>query len=1233
MSTTPGRPPRSIKDDDENDDKDNSPTTRVPPTPGFWRSLFGTPAANPPRSSVDATPSLTPSASRRTPRLELQSPSSPMRSPTIPTADSFPNHQSRLNGMPATNPTTRVPHASNAESQASPWKTQAVNARLSNSSLPRTERSSPSSIPPTAGSRDTETNAPFPVRPTRRINHHRRKVYKPLSSILNPSQAIRRHATSNPTDPNIELIRQALLTQSSQGTTLAALVNAGSNGTRPLFRKHSGRLPRADTGPTRLLLAGRKRTVPDPDLPDSDHTPNAHNKRLKTVRFPTDSSRYLVHTGGTRQDPPPPPNLARRDNDDHNDEDSHGMNLCSPDSLKSPESFSATSASSATSPGRALPVWKPDTHVYNPRGPFTVPDEDDYDQDVVLGDGETLEDQDQRISPPGLSTEAMFTGPTPTDDVATYRASLRDVADGLPPPPTTVNSKDTVQGDGSLDHSEDADDRTKRTKSNPYWTCTSCGFAENPEDESSCRKCDARPKVIDSSEGGWGSLFESLNKGWKCESCSSFNPESATACKACEVPRAGTTTTASAATSSKLSFGASPPSDVSAVSKSTTSGSTKVGGFTFGGTPSSTAAPASSGFQFGSPPPPTSNNASGEFSSDSKPSGGVTEASKGFVFGATSSTSSQKSTNQPPSGGFTFGQGDAGSGFQFGSQSKTDAEKQETASLVPPKPAPAPGGFSFAATPTSQGTKPIPTTTATEYKPDIIHVGAASTNDAPNTEPKQPSGGFVFSKPTDAHVTKSSAEKPSFSFGSTSGSATTTSTEKESKKPSTGSFSFGTNASSSINDVSTAGSFGEQQHESKYSIADTSTSSSIVTPFTFGSSGTTLGATPGGSSTLGGFTFGKKEKSSTNALSNMAPIESTDTAKDDDKDNYRKKRRGGDEAAQDSSVPATAFGGPTSTPAYPIASVSTETPKTSSTSLPSMTFGGSSAPKIADATVTGAPFQFGSTSSGATSSGSHSGPLFGGTPSAPQPSAHSATPFGSSNPTPAPPQGVFQFGAPASPSITAPPAAFGQPPVSHFGSPQAAKGGSTGFGGASTQDVPQTAGFGSGMYADANGPTPASGFGLAPGGMFPNANAPSMAPSGFGSTQAGNFASTNAPPLVAGSSGFPGFGTTPAAPAPATTFGFENSMAAPAPSANGFGQPPVPAPIVSGFGSPGFGAPTPPASVGFGQQTPTPASMGGGFGSQTPSAPASGGFQMGSAGVSNRRRIVRARRPGGSRPA
>ncbi len=557
---------------------------------------------------------------------------------------------------------------------------------------------------------------------------------------------------------------------------------------------------------------------------------------------------------------------------------------------------------------------------------------------------------------------------------------------------------------------------------------------------------------------GWGNLFASQKKQWKCNVCTSQNPLDETACLSCEAPRDGTASKSSPtpggdkngsdkkanAGTGGLKFGA--PSSTATAS----AGSIGAGGFSFGIASSSTASTSTPAIKFGVTPSKAKEQVEKD---DSKIS-----ASSGFSFG-----SATPSKTKPSSGGFNFG-----GNTSAAPPSKTDSNvggsdgKKGEASKGS-------AGFSFGAPSASSSSTPSSKTNATfgfslnsassggdENKGDTANTGAfkfgASTSDP---KPKRGRGEDEENGKQGGGKKKASVGA-GFSFGSNA---------TESKSTPTTSFGFGTATKKEDAPAAPAATFAFGSTPSGKKTDNAASS------FAFGSAATDVkkksDTAPAGAS---GFSFGQSSASS------GAPSI-----------NAEKKE------------PSFKFGQATSATEKKDNSVATP--------APAFAFGAAAPTAAAKEPAPTAAFQFGSQAPAAAPPVAAAPPpaasLFGGSgfgmtqSAAPQPAAPVQAPapafgFGAASQTPAPAP-AFGFGASAQPAAPAtnpgfafgsnptaapaPPPAFGMPPAAP---PVAAH--VQAFGLQSAPTPAPTPGFGGGGFGGTQAP-PAMNSGAASGGF------------------------------------------------------------------------------------------------------------------------------------------------------
>mmetsp|Transcript_886 Transcript_886/g.1430 ORF Transcript_886/g.1430 Transcript_886/m.1430 type:complete len:1246 (-) Transcript_886:71-3808(-) len=546
---------------------------------------------------------------------------------------------------------------------------------------------------------------------------------------------------------------------------------------------------------------------------------------------------------------------------------------------------------------------------------------------------------------------------------------------------------------------------------------------------------------------GWGDLFASQKKLWKCHECFSQNPPDKTVCPACEAPRDGTASKSDVTSggnkadiAKKASVGTggftfSAPASTAAPAPA--AGSIGAGGFSFGGTSSSSASAVTPAIKFGVTPSKAAEQKEKNDAKTNTSSGfsftGATPAkakpfSGGFSFGGTSSTPS--STTEDTVGASDDEKDDkpkGNAGFSFGapaSSSSTSSKKN--------------AAFSFAQNSASSG--------ADENNGDNANTGAFKFDATPSDpKPKRGRSGEEENE-NQGGGKKIASVGAGFSFGSNA---------TENKATPTTSFAFG--AASKNDDAAPAlaptYSFGSKTSEKK--------SDNATTSFAFGSTAASVEktntTTPAATS---GFSFGQSSASSGATSTSAEEKESAFTSSQ----------------GTATATPAEKKDKPTPTPA------------------PAFAFGAAATPAAA--------FQFGSQAPTAAAPPAAAS-LFGGSgfgmtqtaqPAAPAP----AFGFGAAaqTPTPAP---AFGFGGSAQPAAvpaanpgfafgsnptaaTAPAPAFGMPPAAPpvatpapaFGLPSAATPAPSGFGG----------GFG-GTQAPApamNGGAASGGFNIGTGG-------------------------------------------------------------------------------------------------------------------------------------------------------
>jgi len=559
---------------------------------------------------------------------------------------------------------------------------------------------------------------------------------------------------------------------------------------------------------------------------------------------------------------------------------------------------------------------------------------------------------------------------------------------------------------------------------------------------------------------GWGDIFKSQSKQWKCNACTTQNPLYKTQCLACETPRDGSASKSDSAPggnkgdSSKASsigtgqftFGAPAPNPAAS-----SAGSIGAGGFSFGNSSSSasTSAPA---IKFGFTPSKTEQHKDDTKSSTSAGfvSGGATPAkakpsSGGFSFGGTSTASSPTTeSNVTVSEEKKNGISNGSSGFSFGASAASSSASSSSSK--------ASATFSFGHNAASSG--------ADENKGDTANTGTfqfgSNSNDpkskrgrsddeenAKQDGGKKASVGAGFSFGANATENKSIPVAP-FVFGSAN-------KKDEALSASTTTFAFGSATSEKVADnTTTSFAFGSTSatSEKKNNIATSSTPG-----FSFGQSATS--ATSTNAEKKGpAFSFGQS--------ASATPVP-------EKKDNS-------------ASTPAFAFG----------AAAPEKKDNSSSTSAPAFAFGAAAPSNAQKTPAPTAAFQFGSQAPAAAPPAAAS--LFGGTgfgmtqPAAAAPAFN----FGAAvqTPVPAAPAPGFGFGGSAQPAaapVTTPGFAFGSnttpaaTPAPAFGMPPAATSAVTpapafGMPSAATPALPT--GFGGSGFGGAQTPAMSGGGGF-----------------------------------------------------------------------------------------------------------------------------------------------------------
>ncbi|KAG7353408.1 hypothetical protein IV203_002763 [Nitzschia inconspicua] len=782
-------------------------------------------------------------------------------------------------------------------------------------------------------------------------------------------------------------------------------------------------------------------------------------------------------------------------------------------------------------------------------------------------------------------------------------------------------------------------------------------------------------------------------EAWICPECDTQNMTGT--CTKCETPKSALFKNSSNSTSSGKpidsalsaagSIGESGFTFPAALTNSTTTSAVS-GGFTFGqptngsGTTETAALAPSNGGGFVFPGP----SAFAKSTTTSAPA-----PSTGFVF-PTSGDSAPA-----PSTGFQFSTSAAkapapatNTGFRFSTPTTETPAFSFSAAPLSSSTSVASFGNTSAPVSAAASTTPAPAAQSTTSTPSQIPFGKSSASSSSDTgKPKfmmpslnMPSTASSFSQTTETSTGQKSDEKkehPAPSASSISNQQPFPSLVN--KTSSTSGFSFGgsfANSSASVPAISvqpptSAPSFGsisgssdKEESQPKRRRARDDIEAKTDQSFAFGSSasGDTRASTEPstfGHSSAGETSFGAPDQSIGNkntSVSDNSNELSGSTSGAQQNDSSCTTRESGNPApplfgsstdpanssvlfSQAPAPPshASLFGGPPSSDQVP--SFSSGNVSFSATPAPVQAAPPSSGEMSAAPTLpsggrlfgaTPASSTFGSTSGPKQSDGPSSGTLFGSSKEGPV-SNPSGTSFGSttaSSQVPSSSTNMFGSATGFGPSTSS---------VGAFGSAPAASGPSFGIGAPSAGSAPL---FGS-SFGSTTAPAPSHAFGS---NTFGSESA--AAPVVFGSTAAkapasGGFGSAQAPPPAP--FGQPSFAGQAAAP-----FG---SAAAPpsAPSFNGFGSNPTfgdtmnPVPFGTNQQAnvPNFGGPM---GGGFGQQQPSaqPQQPMGGFGGGFNGAPLAGdggAFSIGSGGTNTgsrtgpRRRIVKARRPKGPRPA
>eukprot|EP00547_Thalassionema_nitzschioides_P015003 CAMPEP_0194235900 /NCGR_PEP_ID=MMETSP0158-20130606/3269_1 /TAXON_ID=33649 /ORGANISM="Thalassionema nitzschioides, Strain L26-B" /LENGTH=1093 /DNA_ID=CAMNT_0038969497 /DNA_START=37 /DNA_END=3314 /DNA_ORIENTATION=+ len=680
----------------------------------------------------------------------------------------------------------------------------------------------------------------------------------------------------------------------------------------------------------------------------------------------------------------------------------------------------------------------------------------------------------------------------------------------------------------------------------------------------------------------WGANMFAHSAGkWKCEHCYVMNDEVVSQCTACEQPRG-----------EGVANGSKPPASEEVAS----------GKFPFGVPPASSPATAKqSTFSFGSNPAPSSTQkATGApFSfgvASSSTSATSNSAAGGFSFGVAASAETKEGENKngTPSAtkGFSFGMplqnaaGESDRGtkeatpkatLQFGSTSKAAAVSSTTTepqSLSKKESEKKQGEFTFGA-PT--GNLPVPKPEEgkkTEF--NSFSFGAAASTSKP-TEAKP----IAFGVKSGGKEETQPLAKPAKNvrFGDTSFSSDSKGDESTRKKRRN---DDNTEASTALTPEPATPLFGAASSGSTTKNNEPKTS--ISTPsFSFGSTAGTQSSsaftqstsTP---STGPSFTFGSTTPAPTGAAEDKKPVQTPGPSFAFGKSTPAATGAADQEKPVQTPGPSFTFGG--STPATTVAVDGNKNEKpTQAPSTGLFTFG-STTP------ATTAPLQPPISSAATTPAGLTTGPTntFGAAPVA------APAPFGSTTTAPA-----------ATPS-------FGGKPTNAFGAAPAPVGAvpASGFGSTATQPF---------NSASTPAPSGASAFGSTPG---PTSFGATTAPAGFSSTIGQTFGATPVTAPTAFGSNAPNAGFGAPAPSGSNTFAFSQT----APAQGTFGgaattvqNPSTTTPAANGFGAPSFGG-TPAAQAANSFGAPNMA---------TPNT--AGGFNIGTGGNKNKRRIIRAKRP------
>lgn len=505
---------------------------------------------------------------------------------------------------------------------------------------------------------------------------------------------------------------------------------------------------------------------------------------------------------------------------------------------------------------------------------------------------------------------------------------------------------------------------------------------------------------------GWGNIFASHKKQWKCPVCTTQNPLDENVCLSCEAPREGTASKSNA----------TPSGGKNGSDKKATAGT---GGFTFGAPSSTTKASAGSigsgGFSFGS--------ASSSTASTSTPA---------IKFGATPSKAKEQTEKDDS-------KTSASSGFTFGT-------------ATPAKTKPSSGGFSFGVTPANTSSKADSNAGGSDDKKDDTSKGSV---------------GFSFGASASSSSTTSSKTNATFSFGQNS--APSGADENKGDTANTGAFKFGASSSDpkpkrgrgedeengkqgggkKKTSVGAGFSFGSNATENK---------STPTTSFGFGAATKKEDAAPAAT-----FAFGStpSEEKTDNAASSFAFGSSATDVKE--KSNTAPAGASGFSFGQSSADSgATSINAEKKEPSFKFGQAASATEKKDNivaTPAPAFAFGAAAAAKEP---APAAAFQFGSQAPAAAPLVAAAPPpaaasLFGGSgfgmaqsavpqPAAPVPASAPAFGFGAASQTPAPAP-AFGFGGSAQPTapatnsgfafgsnpttVPAPPPAFGMPPAAH----------------------------------------------------------------------------------------------------------------------------------------------------------------------------------------------------------